>query len=62
MKTRYCGQRLVFSDNGQKECSKGFFQAFSFDSKVYGSYLAFVETPAWRGFVELVNWSVPPLH
>lgn len=38
---------------GKKNVLRGVgagFQAFSFDNKVYGSYLMFVETPARRGF------------
>lgn len=49
MKMRYVAKGLNFLTMGTKNVLS-FFQAFSFDYKVYGSYLVFVETPAWRGF------------
>lgn len=45
MKMRYVAKGLNFLTMGTKNVLS-FFQAFSFDYKVYGSYLVFVETPA----------------
>lgn len=37
---------LNFLTMGRKNVLRAFFQTFSFDNKVYRSYLVFAETPA----------------